>query len=200
VAASSSWDKMTKPHRLPEERSSTKSCKSLGMTLTYIPFAIQKTNPPAVHPQPTWTNYSSLGTLRYSQPPFQNSTSSDHHGQPCHTNRTQGCHPQISTTARICRPWKLWKSLGSYPEMIGTRTLRGWRHSMTIPSQGWEEDQWKPPFTGMTSSPTIPSSFCHGGATAPVTRAHSGQGKTHIPDESSPAKKHTPSSWGRHSP
>jgi hypothetical protein len=52
----------------------------------------------------------------------------------------------------------------------------------------------------MTSSPITPNSFYQEGTTAPVTHAHSGQEKTHIPGESSPVKRHIPSSWERCSP
>jgi hypothetical protein len=84
--------------------------------------------------------------------------------------------------------------------MTGTGTSKGWHHSTTTPSQDWEEDRWKLPSTGTTSFLITLNSSYQEGATAPVTCAHSGQEKTHIPDESSPVKRHIPSSQERHSP
>jgi hypothetical protein len=147
-----------------------------------------------------WTNYLQLETPKCSWPPFQSQTSSDHHKPRPHTNHTQVHHPQILTTACACQPPKSWKNLGSYQETIGTAMSRAWCHSTHMPSQDWEGEWWKPLSIGTTSFPTTPNFSCHGDATASVTRAHLGQEKTHIPIESSQARRPIPSSLGKCSP
>jgi hypothetical protein len=193
VVTSSSRDRMTKPHRPQEERSFMGSCKSSEMTPSST-LSTTPVNPSAVHPQLTWTSCSSSGTRRYLS---KNSTSFGHHGQLHHTSHIQGRHPQTSTIAHACLPPRSWKNSGSYPEMTGTETSKGWRHNTTTLSQDWGGDRWTPPSTDMTSSPTTPNSSYREDATAPIIHALSGRGKTPTPEESSLARRRTPSSLGR---
>jgi hypothetical protein len=172
MVASSSQDRMTKPHRPPGEQSSMESCKSSGTTSIFTPSTTQAYLP-AVRPRQTWTSCSSSETQRYSQFPSRNLTSFGHREQLHHTNRTQGRHPQTSTITHACPPPRSWKNLGLYLGTTGTETLKGWRHNTIIRSRGWEEDQWTLPSIGTTSFLTIPSSSSHEDTTAPATRVHS---------------------------
>jgi hypothetical protein len=195
-----SQDKTTKPHRSQEGLSSMASCKFSGTTLTCTPSTTQKADPQVVHPWPMWTSYSRSKTPRYSWPPSQNLTSLGCCERQHHTNHIWGHRPQILTTAHAHQPLKSWKNPGSYPETTGIATSRDWHHNIRTPSWDWEEGWWKPLSIGTTFSPITLNFFCHMAATAPVTRVHLGQGKTPTPDESSPVRRPTPSSWEKHSP
>jgi hypothetical protein len=112
-------------------------------------------------------------------------------------SHTPAHHPSNSTIGCTCWPLRSSKNLESYLEMIGSATSKALHQYTLIPSQGLEEGWWKPHFTGTTSTPITQSSFSHEGIIAFHTYAHSEQGRTYIPNESSHAKKLTPSTLER---
>jgi chromodomain-containing protein len=193
AAASSSQGRTTKPHRPQEGQSSMESYRFSETTPNSIPPATPL-KLPAARPWLMWTSCSLSETRRCLS---KNSTSSGRHGQPPHMSRTRGRHPQTSTIACAHPPPKSWKNSGLYPETTGTETSRGWCHSTTTLSPGWEGDQSRPPSTGTTLSPTTPSSFSLGDTTVPVIHAPLERGKTPTPEESSLVRRHTLSSPGK---
>jgi chromodomain-containing protein len=190
MVTSSSQDRTTKPCRLQEGRSFMGLYKSLGTTPTST-LSVTQANLLAAHPRQTSTNYSSSKTRRY---PSKNSTFSVHQGQLCRTNCTWGHHLRTSTITHAHQPLKSSKNSESYPDTTGIVASKGCLHSMTTPSQGWEGARFTPLSTGTTSSRTTQSSSSRGDATAPVTRTPSEHKKIPILEESSQARRRTPSS------
>jgi hypothetical protein len=202
MAVSSLQANTIKPHRsLPWDKlSSMALSRSMGTISVCIPLMTPKPVPWPPHPLSTWTNRLPLGTLKHHWSHSQSRTFLDHPDPQCHTSHIQACHHPTSTIAHACQPQNSLKNLGSYQETTGSTTSRASHRYTPTPSQDSEEGWWRPLFTSMTSSPTIPSSFCHEDVTASSTRAHSEQGKTHTLKGCLHARKRTPSTLRKHLP
>jgi hypothetical protein len=174
--------------------------KSRATMSACTPSMTLKPTPMPCHLLQMWPNYSSSGTLKWAWHHSQNQTSLRLlDPQPC-TSHTPAHRRPTSTTNQGCLSLNSSKSQGSYQGTTGSATSRGSHWCTPTLSLDSEEGWWRPPFTNMTFSPTIPNFSSHEGITASNICARSGQEKTHTPKGSSCRKKLTPSTPGKHSP